>query len=309
MTERIGKVALIGPGAVGSYYGSLLFLSGIEIHFLFRSSYSLVKSKGLTIIRHAERGRKEVVYPLHAHRDSSSIGICDWVIIATKATANGKLPGIIGSLVGKHTKFLTLQNGMGNVESLASDFGKKRTILGGLCFTCINRTSPNIIESHLPGYIQFGQLGQKLNSEAESMVRTFETAGVRVKRAESLEEALWHKLCWNIPFNGIAIAAGGITTDLILANPDHKKRAHALMQEVRMIALSHGISIEHSFLTRQFELTEPMGPYKPSSLVDFLDDKPVEVEAIWGEALRRGRSKGVRINELERLYCELVELC
>ena len=90
----------------------------------------------------------------------------------------------------------------------------------------------------------------------------------------------------------LAIAGGGITTDLILADPVLKKRSHELMLEIQAGAKAYGIEIEDAFLERQFQLTEPMGPYKPSSLIDFLDGKPVEVDAIWGEAPKAWGSKG-----------------
>jgi 2-dehydropantoate 2-reductase len=289
----VGKIGLIGPGAVGGYYGGLLALSGQEVHFHFRSSYDSVQQNGLWLIHHGEEGRREPVDGLHAHASTESIGVCDWVIIASK--------------VGDHTGLLTLQNGMGNAESLADAFGCDRTILAGLCFTCINRTSPHVIESLLPGYIQFGELAKPLSEGGREMVQAFQSAGVRVRESESLDEALWRKLCWNIPFNGLAIAGGGITTDLILADPVLSQRARDLMLEVQAGAQAHKIEIEDSFLDRQFELTEPMGPYKPSSLIDFLDGKPVEIDAIWGEALRRGEAKGVEMPELKKLDQQLRE--
>jgi 2-dehydropantoate 2-reductase len=307
VNPAVGKIGLIGPGAVGGYYGGLLALSGQEVHFHFRSSYDSVQQNGLWLIHHGEEGRREPVDGLHAHASTESIGVCDWVIIASKATANSILPDLIRPLVGDHTGLLTLQNGMGNAESLADAFGCDRTILAGLCFTCINRTSPHVIESLLPGYIQFGELAKPLSEGGREMVQAFQSAGVRVRESESLDEALWRKLCWNIPFNGLAIAGGGITTDLILADPVLSQCARDLMLEVQAGAQAHKIEIEDSFLDRQFELTEPMGPYKPSSLIDFLDGKPVEIDAIWGEALRRGEAKGVEMPELKKLDQQLRE--
>jgi 2-dehydropantoate 2-reductase len=303
----VGKIGLIGPGAVGGYYGGLLALSEQEVHFHFRSSYDSVQQNGLWLVHHGEEGRREPVDGLHAHASTESIGVCDWVIIASKATANSILPDLIRPLVGDHTGLLTLQNGMGNAENLADAFGCDRTILAGLCFTCINRTSPHVIESLLPGYIQFGELAKPLSEGGREMVQAFQSAGVRVRESESLDEALWRKLCWNIPFNGLAIAGGGITTDLILADPVLSQCARDLMLEVQAGAQAHKIEIEDSFLDRQFELTEPMGPYKPSSLIDFLDGKPVEIDAIWGEALRRGEAKGVEMPELKKLDQQLRE--
>ena len=308
MGKGLGKVALVGPGAVGGFYGGMLANSGVDLRFVFRSSYDQVCENGLWIVHHSDDGREEKVEPLHCFRDPLEIGECDWVIVAIKSTANEQLEEILKPLVGPGTNLLTLQNGMGNVENLATAFGSKRTILAGLCFTCINRTKPNRIESLLPGYVQFGQYGSGLSERAEEMVSAFEDAGVQVKRAESLDEVLWRKLCWNVPFNVLPIACGGITTDRILGNAGHRSRASRLMEEIQAAALTHEIAIEDSFLARQFDLTEPMGAYRPSSLIDFLDGKSVEVETIWGEPLRRGESKGLEMRELRQLYDELKTL-
>jgi 2-dehydropantoate 2-reductase len=302
---NIGKTALVGPGAVGGYYGAMLAQAGFDIRFLFRSTYESVTANGLWLVHHTEGSRKSEVQNLQPYRRAESVGECEWVVIASKATANRDLQKVLTPLVGEKTKFLTLQNGMGNVESLATQFGANRTILAGLCFTCINRTSPNVIESLLPGYVQFGQFGGKMNEDCLRMVAAFKESGVRVRSVDSLDEALWRKLCWNVPFNGLAIAGGGITTDLILADQDLTRRARALMLEVQKGAAAYGIEIEDAFIDRQFELTEPMGAYKPSSLLDYLKGKPVELNAIWGEALKRGQSKGVNMPELNLLLTQL----
>ena len=304
---NIGKTALVGPGAVGGYYGAMLAQAGFDIRFLFRSTYESVTANGLWLVHHTEGSRKSEVQNLQPYRRAESVGECEWVVIASKATANRDLQKVLTPLVGEKTKFLTLQNGMGNVESLATQFGANRTILAGLCFTCINRTSPNVIESLLPGYVQFGQFGGKMNEDCLFMVAAFKESGVRVRSVDSLDEALWRKLCWNVPFNGLAIAGGGITTDLILADQDLARRARALMLEVQKGAAAYGIEIEDAFIDRQFELTEPMGAYKPSSLLDYLKGKPVELNAIWGEALKRGQSKGVNMPELNLLLTQLEE--
>ena len=307
MGKSLGRIGVVGPGAIGGFYGGMLAQSGEDVHFLFRSTFDDILRGGLTLVHHRDGGRSAKVENLHAYDSASSLGPCDWIIVAVKATANSALEDMIRPMIGPSTRLLTLQNGMGNVENLHRLFGEDRQVMAGLCFTCINRTSPCVIESLLPGYVQFGQLGGRLSRDAETMVQAFETSGIKVRRADSLDDALWRKLCWNVPFNGLAIAAGGITTDLILADSKLKKRAHDLMLEVQQAAYAHGVEIEDSFLNRQFELTEPMGPYRPSSLIDFLDGKPVEVDAIWGEPLGRGLAKKVPMPETEKLLNELIE--
>lgn len=305
MNHKLGRVGLVGPGAIGGYYGGMLAHAGQDVHFLFRSTYKDIIRDGMTLVHHAEQGRRSRVEPLQAHADANSIGPCDWVIVATKATANQYLEDLIRPMIGPHTRLLTLQNGMGNVENLLNLFGQDREVIGGLCFTCINRTSPGVIESLLPGYVQFGQLTGGLSDRANQIADAFADAGIKTRKADSLNEALWRKLCWNVPFNGLSIAAGGITTDLILSDPELKQRAWDLMIEVQAAARAYGVEIEDAFLHRQFELTEPMGPYKPSSLIDFLAGKPVEVDAIWGEPLRRGQAKGLSMEQTNRLLVEL----
>ena len=306
MAPKIGKIGLVGAGAVGGYYGLMLKKGGEDIHFHIRSNFEKVREDGFCLVHHLPERKKETIQNVPVYRDSTSIGICNWIIIATKATANEQVMQLIRPMVDENTSFLTLQNGMGNVENIAETYGENRVIIGGLCFTCINRTEQNRIESILPGYVQFGQHGELLSEKGKSIVNAFERSGIRVRYADSLEEALWRKLCWNIPFNGLSIVGGGITTDLILANQVLRDRARQLMIEIQSAAIVHGVTIEDTFLEKQFELTEGMGPYRPSSLIDYQEGKPVEVEAIFGEALRKGNSKGVEMAALYKLYTELL---
>ena len=308
MASQIGKIGLIGAGAVGGYYGLMLKKGGEDIHFHVRSNFEKVREDGFCLVHHLPERKKENIQNVPVYRNSTSIGICNWIIIATKATANKQVMELVRPMVDKNTSFLTLQNGMGNVENIAEAYGENRVILGGLCFTCINRTEQNRIESILPGYVQFGQHGELLSEKGKSIVNAFERSGIRVRYADSLEEALWRKLCWNIPFNGLSIVGGGITTDLILANQELRERARQLMLEIQSAAIVHGVTIEDTFLDKQFELTEAMGPYRPSSLIDYQEGKPVEVEAIFGEALRKGQSKGAGMVALNELYTELLLL-
>ena len=247
----LGKVGLVGPGAVGGYYGGLLALGGADLRFVFRSTYEEVSRQGLALVLRASGGERVPVRPLRAYREAAEVGPCDWVSVAAKTTANSRLREMLSPLVCENTRLLTLQNGMGNVERL--------------CFTCINRTSPTVVESIFPGYVQFGQLGGPLNEDAREVMSAFGEAGVDVREATSLDEALWRKLCWNVPFNGLAVACGGITTDEILADAELSRRARVLMEELQAAAAAHGVEIEDAFLERQFILTAPMGPYKPSS--------------------------------------------
>src|SRR6476469_7799313 len=109
------KIAVVGCGAVGSFYGGKLARAAHEVHFLLRSDYAVVKKKGV-FIRSPEGEFK--IQPKCASR-AEDIGRCDLVLIALKSTANETFPKLLPPLVDEKTVVLTLQNGLGNEEQLA----------------------------------------------------------------------------------------------------------------------------------------------------------------------------------------------
>src|SRR5437764_13957869 len=100
-------------------------------------------------------------------------------------------------------------------------------------------------------------------------------------------EKRWRILVWNIPFNGLTIAAGEITTTDILSDDYLRSVAIALMKEVVVGAKSCGYNLPMDVVLEQIKRTETMGAYKPSTLLDLEAGRVLEVEAIWGEPLRR----------------------
>lgn len=306
------RFGLVGPGAIGLYYGGLLAQAGVGLHVLARSDFEVLEASGICMRMLDPQTDtlmcEAVVKPEQVAQTAGEIGLMDCVVIAAKSTVNGDLVESLKSLVEPgRTVILTLQNGMGNSEFFAEHF-PDNPILVGLCFVCVNRTGAGVVENYLPGRVEFGSLEDRWPELVESVARLFELGGSRATVSENLDAALWRKLCWNVPFNGLAIAEGGLTTDLILADRGLRMRARLLMEEVRAAAAKAGHRISDRFIEGQFEVTETMGAYRPSSLIDFLDGRPVEVDAIWGEPLRRGEVLNVEMPELRKLLATLDEL-
>jgi 2-dehydropantoate 2-reductase len=295
------KIAIVGTGALGGWYAALLAEAGHEVHCLARSDFEAIRKDGLTI---RNKGAERVVRVASATPDASTIGPCDLVVVTIKSTANQALPALIVPLLGPATIVVTLQNGMGNVEALGRLLPAER-IVAGLCFVCINRLAPAVIDTTLAGYVRMAAALGPVNAAVETAVSTFAQAGVDCQSEASLEAVLWKKLCWNIPFNGLSIAGGSITTDLILADPALNERAYLLMKEVQAAAGARGHGFEDTHIKRQFVVTVGMGPYRPSSLIDFVEGREVEVEGIWGEPLRRGLAAGVKMPETVKLAAEI----
>jgi len=292
------SIAVVGSGSVGCYYGARLALQN-DVSFLMRRDLDAVREKGLTI--HSVAGDFHLD-EVRAFATTAEIGPVDLVIIALKTTANDLLPGLVAPLLKPGTILLTLQNGLGNEDFLHAAF-PGHPVLGGMCFVCINRGEPGVIHHLAHGRVEMGELTP--TGTINDVAALFTAAGLDCRVLPDLGLARWRKLIWNVPFNGLAIAAGGIDTQQILARPGLLDRTRALMHEIIAIAAALGHVIEPAFAEGNIRGTQEMGPYQPSSLVDFLAGNAVEVESIWGEPLRRAREHGVATPELEKLYFEI----
>jgi 2-dehydropantoate 2-reductase len=328
------KIAVVGCGAVGSYYGARLCQTGQAVHFLLRSDYDVVRRNGVTV--------RSVHGDFHVRpgcaRTPDEIGVCNLVLIGLKTTANDQFPRLLPPLVGPHTAVITLQNGLGNEERLARLFPAEQ-ILGGLCFVCLNRLEPGVIHHLAHGKIVLGEfqrppeppVGPKLHSSEGS--RTHELAAllrganIPCEVTDNLARTHWEKLVWNIPFNGLGVAGAAgyealasaecgtrnaesigpvLTTDRLLGDPRWEKLLRELMLEVVATANALGLEVSESQVDKHVERTRVMGAYKASTLVDFERRQPLELDSMFLEPLRLAQQAGVPVPRLARL-CEVLQ--
>ena len=299
----LGKIAVVGSGAVGCYYGGMLARAGQDVHFLMRSDLERVRTAGLLIRTRGEEHRLTV----HASGRTEEIGPCDLVLVALKATANGSLDELIPPLLGPSTTLVTLQNGLGNEEYLAERWGAER-VAGALCFVCLNRTAPGEIVHLDHGTISVGEFRRPISPRVQALADALNAAEIEAHAVDDLATERWRKLVWNVPFNGLAIASGGATVADVLNDLHLRQEARALMDDVLAGARSRGLEIPDEFANFQIERSWSMGPYQPSSLIDWREGRPVEVEAIWGEPLRQGLAAGASMPRLALLYALLLRL-
>lgn len=299
----MSTAAIIGAGAVGSYYGARLAQAGHEVHFVMRRDYEAVRERGLTV--HSKEGDFHLDRP-HVHQSSADVGPADWVLCALKSTAIEEARALIEPCVGDSTRILLLMNGLGLEEIVGGWFGEER-VFGGLAFTCINRGDPGIVN-----HIDYGTvtIGHHLDDPValDAALALWQDARVEVVRAPSLLLARWRKLLWNVPFNGLAVTAGGITTNHIMGDADLRAAAEAVMREV--VAAGNADLEAHGESGRldpvadieaMLTATDAMAVYRPSTMIDYVEGRTLEVEAIFGEPLRRARALGVPAPHLELL--------
>jgi len=304
MSSGFKTIAVVGAGALGLYYGGRLAHAGNDVAFLARGELDVLRARGIAVKIPAG----DFSIPrVKVAATPEEIGPVDLAIITLKATANDQLARLLPPLLHAGTVVLNLQNGLGVDEQVAAVAGAGLTV-GGLCFVCVNRIAPGVAECTMPGHIVAGEFSGPAQARTRALAELFQTAGVKMTVSDSLLEARWRKLVWNVPFNGLAVTGGGITTEDILRSPAMEAEVWALMREVQAAAAAHGVAIPEEFVIDQVERTRPMGPYKPSTMLDYVAGKPLEVEPIWGEPLRRARAKGVPVPRLEALYARLKAL-
>lgn len=283
------KIALIGTGALGGFYGGLLASAGSQVQFLAHSDVEWIRKNGLKV----DSISGDFHLPnVDVFSDTSTMQTADIILIALKATQNFLLPNILAPLLHKNSVIVTLQNGLGIEEQLAKWF-PHHTIMGGLCFLCANKVGPGHIDHLDYGAVRFGALDPedaKAQITLKQIEELFKNAGIQTFTTASLKKARWQKLIWNIPFNGLSVLLK-TTTDVLLNNPSTTQLATELMHEVVALAKIDGIEIENAFCDKMITDTRKMTPYKTSMYLDYENGRPLELDTMYATPLLRGAPK------------------
>lgn len=295
---------------MGCYYGARLAQHGMDVHFLLRSDYEEVRRNGLTV-RSCNGDFALAPEAIHVYDDVRRMPPADLVLVTLKSTANDQFKSLIEPLlktgqpseVHTPTAILTLQNGLGNEERLAELFGADR-VLGGMCFVCINRIGPGVIDHTAHGLIRIGEFGGGASARATRIAALFNDNGVQCQVLDDLRRGRWEKLVWNIPFNGLSTVMD-LTTDRLLANAAGEDLLRRIMAEVLATARAAGVPLREELIDLNVRNTREMGAYRTSMHVDRQAGRPLEVEAIIGEPLRTARKHGVATPILASLYDQL----
>ncbi len=300
----MATVAVIGAGAVGCYYGALLARAGHAVRFLMRRDLEAVQTGGLEIRSPAGDFRLE---PVAAFGTPEEIGPVDWVLCSLKATAIEQAQRLVAPCMAPNTRVLALMNGLGIEERFAGWFGGER-VFGGMAFVCINRGDPGVIHHLVYGRVSIGHYEDD-PEQAEELRALLASGGIEVVVAPNLRFARWEKLCWNVPFNGLSVAAGGVGTQTILGDEALSRIAEGAMREVaaagnadlEAVGAKERLDAE-SVVQAMFAQTRAIGDYRTSMVIDYVLGRELEVEAILGEPSRRARALGGAAPTVDSLY-------
>ncbi|GFE58672.1 putative 2-dehydropantoate 2-reductase [Geobacter sp. AOG1] len=296
------RIAVVGAGALGLYYGAVLQRAGEDVAFLLRRDYEAIMATGLTV--RSINGDFHLASVRGARRPEE-IGPVDLVIVGLKTFANEHFSDLITPLVGAGTYILTLQNGLGNEEALADLFGAER-IMGGVAFLCANRDEPGTVHHLGAGRIELGAFAGALADRVAEVAASFVRGGIDCRVVNDLRAARWRKLVWNIPYNGLC-ALLDQSVDRLQAFYPTRELVRAIMGEVIAAANAQGLNspIEADFADRMLLFTDDMGVYRPSMQLDRTAGRPLEIDAILARPLAAGTVQGIDMPRVRMLFALL----
>ncbi|MBD9484150.1 putative 2-dehydropantoate 2-reductase [Pseudomonas sp. PDM14] len=302
--QKRPRIGIVGTGAIGGFYGLMLARAGFEVHFLLRSEYAAVKAQGLRV-NSAVHGKLHEPQ-VHAWQDAGQMPACDWLLVGTKTTANAELAPLLAQLAAPDTRIVLLQNGLGVEEQLQPLLPESVHLLGGLCFICVHRSAPGVVEHQALGMVNLGYHSGPAEDTAARMAiveegaALFQQAGLESTAMANLQQARWQKLVWNVPYNGLSVLFDAGTTRL-MANVDSRALIHALMEEVVQGAAACGYSLPAGYADSLLKATERMPDYLPSMYHDFAEHRPLELQAIYQAPLDAAAAAGCELPKMRML--------
>jgi 2-dehydropantoate 2-reductase len=293
------RIAIVGVGGVGGYFGGKLAHAGVETVFIARgATLQALRSKGLRVDSINGDFRVDRV---NATDNPATVGPVDAVIFATKAWQVPEAAESAKALIGRDTVAVPLENGMEAPDQLARVFGRHH-VLGGLCAIVSYIVEPgHIRHAAFDPFVMFGELD---NSRTERVVRlqeTFDRAGIKAEVPADIQRAMWSKFLFIAPMSAIG-ALTRVPIGVWRSIPETRDIAIRALREVVAVATAHGVNLGDA-VERTLERYDGMAPDSTSSLQrDIMEGKPSELEAQVGAIVRLGRDVGVLTPVSEMLY-------
>lgn len=296
------KIGIVGTGAIGGFYGGLLAKNGNDVHFLLNSDYEYVKANGLRI--DSELVGDIYLESVNAYKSSVDMPSCDIILVCLKTLLNKSLlPKILPPLLHKDSIVILVQNGLG-VEAELAELFPDVSIAGGLAFIASNKVGPGHIHHLDQGHINIGNYNAKDTHLLLEFVDLLNVSGIKTRYSDDLSFLRWRKLIWNIAFNGTTVVLNA-TTDLLLKQPETRLMIKDLMLEVIHGARACGVELDEQLAEDQLTLTDTFPAYKPSMMLDYENNRPMEIKYIYDNPVEEAAKQGFDMRKVKVIADQL----
>ncbi|MDA0231357.1 MAG: 2-dehydropantoate 2-reductase [Proteobacteria bacterium] len=291
------KIGIVGTGAMGSVYAALLGDAGNEVWAVdsWAEHVAAMAQDGLTL--KGASGTRTV--HLNATTDASTVGLCDLIIIATKAMDVAAAAEAARAMLGPDTTVLTIQNGLGSAAKVASALGTERVVLGVVGGFGASITAPGKAHHNGMELVRLGEMNRPVSDRVESLAELWRGAGFTVKCFDDIDQLVWEKLICNCAFSASS-ALTGWTVGEILASSDAWSVASNCALEAYFVARASNIRLDIDdpiSYVRDFGAKIPHA--RPSMLLDHMAGRRSEIDAINGAIPAAAARVGVKapVNE------------
>jgi 2-dehydropantoate 2-reductase len=298
------KIAVMGTGGVGGYYGGLLAQKGHAVTFIARGPHlQAIHTNGLQIKSiHADF----MVKPAAATEDPATIGPVDLVLFCTKTYHTDEAAQAIKPLIGTNTTVVSLQNGIDAPERIGAVVGMPH-MLGGATWISSAIESPGIIRQVSQfRRVVLGELDGKLTARLQSIHKALEETGISAELSEDILKVLWAKFV----FISAASSVGSLTRlpmGEYRSVPETRLMLTSLMQEVAGVARAHGVGLDEDAVDQALAFMDNAAVHiKASMQLDVAAGRRSEIESMVGVIGRKGREVGISTPLADFVYAALL---
>ncbi len=285
------KIAIVGCGAMGSVYAALLADAGHEVWAIdsWPEHVQAMRSHGLRL----EGASGDRTVKLHATTDAGEAGICDLVILATKAMHVEAAAQAARSLLGPDTLVLSIQNGLGGPDTAAKVLGRDRVLVGVVGGFGASIRAPG--HAHHNGWelVRLGEFSGPATPRLQRIAEVWRSGGFRVKCFDDIDQLVWEKLICNVCFSGTCTITERTVIEVI-EDADAWACASGCAKEAFAVAKARGIRVDIDDpveYVRNFGMKIPNA--RPSMLLDHMAGRMSEIDAINGAIPVAARAIGL----------------
>ncbi len=298
------KIAIMGTGGVGGYYGGLLAKQGHEVTFIARGAHlKAIQKNGLQIKSiHGDFS----ISPAKAVADPTEVGIVDFALVCVKTYDTESVAQTMLPLIGAQTTVLSLQNGIDAAERIGAVIGLDH-VIGGATWISSAVEAPGIIKQMSQfRRIVVGELNGGISPRVEMFVEAFRPTGVTIEASDNIRKILWTK------YTFISSASGlGSLTRLPIGEyrsiPETRAMILGLMKEVETVARALEVALDADVVEKSIKFMDDAAPHiKASMQLDVETGRRTELEAMIGALGRKGRETGVPTPIADFIYATLL---
>jgi len=307
-TPTFNHIAVVGAGAVGSFYGAMLARAGHRVTLIGRPAHVQATTRNGLKLDLASSSATEVIQ-IEASTELSSLRSADLVLFCVKSTDSASVALQIAPYLSPHALIMSLQNGVENAALIAQHV--PHAVIPCVVYVATEIPAPGCVKHHGRGELVIGTMQVSRLSDPQKtlqeIVELFGSAQVPVQISQNVMVELWSKLMINCAFNAISGLAQ-IQYEKLTALESVRITQAAVVKEVIAVALADGIHLSEAVaLQAVAQISVTMGSQKSSTAQDMARSKPSEIDHLNGFIVRRGLALGVATPVNQALF-SLVKL-